>query len=517
MNKCLCGGFLFAAIFSVLTAGTPRALAQIDYEVYWTAQDGLSLEDGPAAVAVEFLDTPGGDVFVTGYRTTGPGTSEWVTTRYTADELTGGMPDVVWSETFSNSNYTGLARPRAMVHDGSNGALYVVGEAPGPDGDLDFVLIRYDADDGDPYAPWTEDLSGDGAGVRRYNGSADGDDSAQAVAVSGSSIYVTGPSDGSTTGTDYAVVKFTAGTGAFDTSWDSDGVVRYDGPGSGDDTPVAILVRGQTGGYVYVTGTVWAGSTQEKNYTTILYDASDGSQEWVAAYNGTGSGNDIVVGMAPGSGHDSVFVTGQSQAQSGPPTQGFGDPCPTQTVIDPSLDIVTIAYGPSSSTPLWTPVVFDGAAELGDYPTGITKAGSNIWISATSVGTDGYADLKLLQYSASNGTTSWSDSDGRYTVAGDHGGMDVASNDTFTVVTGWIKGLCGDSRILTVRFSATGGVDWAETIGDTISGNHGGMKVALDTTGTSSPNTKPKIIVASFLYDSTDFEILTTKYVIDEE
>jgi hypothetical protein len=98
--------------------------------------------------------------------------------------------------------------------------------------------------------------------VARYNGPGNGDDRATATTIDGwGNIYVTGWSAGTGTGSDYATVKY-----------DTDGtelwVARYNGPGSGDDEATAIAVDGS--GNIYVTG--WStGSGTDYDYATVKY------------------------------------------------------------------------------------------------------------------------------------------------------------------------------------------------------------------------------------------------------
>ena len=65
-------------------------------------------------------------------------------------------------------------------------------------------------------------------------------------------------------------------------------VARYNGPGNGIDVASALAVDKL--GNVYVTG-LSAGSGTVWDYATIKY-GPDGSQQWVARYNGPANGDD---------------------------------------------------------------------------------------------------------------------------------------------------------------------------------------------------------------------------------
>lgn len=106
----------------------------------------------------------------------------------------------------------------------------------------------------------------------RYDGPASGFDSAWALAVSrdGSTVFVTGSSNGVGSGSDYATVAYSAGSGA--QLW----VARYDGPASSIDGAKSVSVS-PDGSRVFVTG-YSSGVGSSFDYGTLAYSATDGSQ-----------------------------------------------------------------------------------------------------------------------------------------------------------------------------------------------------------------------------------------------
>src|SRR5260370_5328703 len=114
------------------------------------------------------------------------------------------------------------------------------------------------------------------AWVARYDGPAHDVDSAHGMVLDGAgNVYVTGESLGVGTALDFATVKY-----------DSDGnqlwVARYDGPASGYDA--ANAVARDANGNVYVTGPSLGVGT-DTDYATVKYD-SNGHQLWVVRYDG---------------------------------------------------------------------------------------------------------------------------------------------------------------------------------------------------------------------------------------
>jgi hypothetical protein len=139
-------------------------------------------------------------------------------------------------------------------------------------------------------------------------------------------VYVTGSSQGSGTGLDYATIKYDK-DGNLSTTWpDNDGsgpndrgLRRYNGPGNGDDEAYSLAV--DSSGNVYVTGHSDGDSSGAVNfdYATIKYNSS-GDQVWVARYNGPGNGDDQARALVLDVNRD-VYVTGFASHSS----QGYND------------------------------------------------------------------------------------------------------------------------------------------------------------------------------------------------
>jgi len=202
----------------------------------------------------------------------------------TAQAQIGGVP--LWTNTY-NGPANGDDQARAMAVD-SGGNVLVTGSSSGSGSGLDYATIKYSAA-GVPL--WTNLCSGPG----------NGNDQARAVVVDASGdVFVTGSSTGAVSGLDYATIKYSA-TGV--PLWTN----RYNGPANGDDQATAMAA--DSSGNVFVAGSS-AGSGSGLDYVTIKYSGA-GVALWTNVYNGTGNGDDEARGVAVDGGGN-VFVTGRS-------------------------------------------------------------------------------------------------------------------------------------------------------------------------------------------------------------
>ena len=208
--------------------------------------------------------------------------------------------------------------------------------------------------------------------VVRYNGPGNADDYAKAMAVDAAgNVYVTGQSRGDSSHYDYATTKYDS---AGNQLW----VARYDGPGNYHDNPKAIAL--DTYGNVYVTGNSYGDGTSS-DYATIKYN-SNGIEQWIARYNGSGNGNDVVSAMALDAAGN-VYITGNSYDE------------------ETFLDYTTIKYDRNGNR-LWV-VKYNGPGNYNDKAGAIDlDTSDNVYVTGYSYG-DGITreDYTTVKYDSS--------------------------------------------------------------------------------------------------------------------
>ncbi|MEX2274337.1 MAG: PQQ-binding-like beta-propeller repeat protein [Actinomycetota bacterium] len=246
--------------------------------------------DGGNAVTV----TPDGSMaLVAGFITRSGSNSDYLTQAY--DATTGAR---VWTKKFGGpAGEDDVAGSITVSPDGTR--TFVTGNGTGATNSTNYTTIAYDTATGD--RQWT----------RRYDGPGHATDFANAIAAdpAGANVYVTGQSDGDTTGADFATVAYDAMTGA--DGWTQ----RHGGPDDSFDGAVAIATS-PDGVDVFVTGIVGSPSSLD-DYSTLAYEAGTGSPLWDETYNGPGNGPDRTFDLAVNPSGDAVFVTGFSRGELG--------------------------------------------------------------------------------------------------------------------------------------------------------------------------------------------------------
>lgn len=319
-------------------------------------------DDIPVGIALDSLR----NVYVTG-ESYGSGTEvDYVTLKYT----TNGTPQ--W-----NTRYNGPANsddvPAAIATDRA-GNVYVTGSSHGTGTGTDYATIKYNS-------------GGMRQWVGRYDGSANSDDEASAIAVDGSqNVYVTGSSNGAGTEEDYVTVKYSPSGAEL---W----VARQDGSASGYDAATAMTVDGSSN--VYVTGTSES-SDSSSDYVTIKYSPANGSVQWIASYSGSEYSpgewvfpTDIPTAITV-DGAGNVYVTGFSGMIA---------------FVIPIGDYATVKYT-SSGTEAWV-ARYDGPGIfVTDFPFAMALDDSaNVYVSGGSTSLfGGWSAMTTVKYN--QGTTS---------------------------------------------------------------------------------------------------------------
>jgi WD40 repeat protein len=209
--------------------------------------------------------------------------------------------------------------------------------------------------------------------------------SSVAVSPGGGTVFVTGASKGATPvsdQSDYLTVAYNAATGA--QLW----TARYNGPANLSESARAVVVS-PDGTTVFVTGTSNGGSGFGADYATVAYRASDGTQLWVARFNGPADDRDIAAALSVSRDGTKVFVTGSSRTN----TSGW--------------DFVTIAHS-AAGTQLWAQR-YNGTGNGDDVaPSVAASSGGKVYVTGTSWGASASGDdFATIAYNVRTGAQVW--------------------------------------------------------------------------------------------------------------
>lgn len=326
----------------------------------------------------------------------------------------------------------------ALTVDGSNN-IYVTGGSQGSGSQNDFATIKFSPAG---TVEWTA----------RYNGPANGNDEARAIAVDNSgNVYVTGYSDGSGS-YDYATVKYNV-------SGNEEWAARFNGTANSDDGTTSIAV--DNSGNVYVTG-YSTGLMSDYDYVTIKYNSA-GSEQWHAVYNGPGNYFDYACSVAVDD-SGNVYVAGWSAGLS-----GFNDYAAIKYDADGVQKWVSRYHGPAAEG--------DDAA----YDMAIDCEGC-MYVTGGSISETGDRDYLTVKYDQS-GTEEWT---ARYD--GSTNDFDVAlalavdcSGNVY--VTGKSAGVNSSLDYLTIKYNSSGAEDWTARYNGPANSEDGASAIIVDNTG----------------------------------
>jgi len=402
-----------------------------------------------------------GNVYVTGYSRLPGSLSDYATIKYNSSGV------VQWIARYDGPG-NGEDLAYALAVDGS-GNVYVTGESRGSGTNQDYATVKYNS-------------SGIQQWAARYNGPGNAFDHATALAVDGSgNVYVTGYSRGAGTFSDYATIKYNS----FGIEqW----VTRYNGPANSEDFAKALAVDGS--GNVYVTGYSGVSFSPSGDYVTIKYNPS-GVQQWTALYNVLrgvslaveaaiavdGSGNVLVAGTSVGSDSTGDFVTvkydnaGMQQWITRPgydcvhSTSAFTLDSQGNLYITGStsgsgtdFDYVTVKYD-ASGNQQWI-ARYDGPASSTDLTHAITvDSARSVYVTGGSRGSGTDLDYATIKYNAA-GVQQWV---ARYNGPAfdiDDGAAIAVDNAGNVYVAGSSIGTGLTHDYATLKYNANGQLQW---------------------------------------------------------
>ena len=325
-----------------------------------------------------------GNVYVTGSsRGTGTG-YDFATIKYDANG------NQLWAARYNGpAGGDDTVQHPTLALDGA-GNVYVAGGSIGAGNVTECATVKYAPDGTQLWVARSPD-AGEPFGIAvdsATNTYVTGSSATIKIDANGNQRWAAGPGGGVALALDsagnvhVASVGVAGGSVAFKTAkYDANGnelwAVYYNGPGNGEDRPVAIAV--DRAGYVYVTGETYWNFITRSDYATVKYDAN-GNQLWVARYDGArvSSPNDLPAAMAL-DGAGNVYVTGASGRN----------------------DYGTVKYD-ANGAQLWA-ITYNGPS--GDNPDQAVAlaldAAGNVYVTGASTNPDGsgydYATVKYVQ------------------------------------------------------------------------------------------------------------------------
>ncbi len=317
--------------------------------------------------------------------------------------------------------------------------------------------------------------------IKRYKAPLNGSSEGFAITSDDSeNVYISGRTSTISSGNDYITIKY-------NTDGIEQWIATYNGTGNSAD--YATYICADDSGNVYITGESW-GNSSGWDYVTIKYN-SHGTEQWVTRYNGIGNGTDRVQGLTIDDSCN-VYVTGLSQ--------GSG--------LNPS-DYLTIKYS-LHGIEKWT-ARYDASSgpSSDDYATDIAvDKFSNVLVTGYSYDPNHivpFGAYTTIKYDK-NGNLIWLS---RYSAGV---AVDVAKalaiDDSGNVyVTGESSGQQSGVDIATVKYNSSGEEKWLIRYEGSLEDNV--HDIALDDSANIFITGSSKFLMANL---STGSKMLTIKY-----
>ena len=388
--------------------------------------------------------------------------------------------------------------------------------AVSPDGRTVFIAAtNRAAASGDDYATVAYNAAtGARLWTQRYNGPANDSDVATAVAVSpaGTTVFVTGTSETSTGGADYATIAYNAVTGA--QLW----VTRYHGAAHDSDVAKSVAVS-PTGTTVFVTGYTSGSTTRAA--LTAAYNATTGSPLWVMGYQGHTASS---VAVSP-DGKD-VFITGDATAAYRATTgaqlwaKSYHDRYASSIAISPDgtnvfvtgvkyltgalSDYITIGYRASGAR-LWTQRYGDPAHDNAAAAVAVSPDGTKVFITGQRGDARGHLGFATIAYRAATGAPLWTQRYNKPAHANTATSLAVSPTTGIVYVTGGSQAP-NQEDFATVAYGAAAGARlWVQGYNGPANGDDYATAVAVSPNGT-------KLFVTGPSWGGNGYDNLTIAY-----
>jgi DNA-binding beta-propeller fold protein YncE len=351
----------------------------------------------------------------------------------------GGRPQ--WAALLAEGDF-----PSRLAVSPSGDRVYVTGDAPGAEGNSDFLTVAYSSADGSMV--WK----------RRLVASKLGADSPSAIALSpdGGRVFVTGSTRPNYEGdlADFVTVAYDAGTGA--PLWQA----RFDA--SNFDDPCCLSVS-PDGLDVYVSG--MSGQGGDANIATLAYESATGSEEWRSIYDSGGSEDPQAMALSPD--RSSLYVT------------GAGTPPGLAT-----SNVITLSVDAGSGTLQWVSLIPGPEGASYGVSIGMSPDGSRVYVLSDMPTPVGRLDYGTLALDASTGAQIWTS-----LYDSSVHGLDIPSRlavdpaGDFVFVTG-TSDQGHSTDFVTISYAAsTGEQRWLSDFDDPRSGPDNACCLAVDPDG----------------------------------
>jgi PQQ-like domain len=368
------------------------------------AQRWVALYDGPGSDATDSataiaVNRAGTRVYVTGESVDPVNLMDFATVAYVA-----GTGRRLWVARLHER----LSTAYAIAVSPDDATVYVSGKVGYGNQPGFYGTVAYDAENGTQL--WYSQFAGDENNLA----------SRIVLSPDGARLFVTAPNPDSDGLERWATVAYDTSDGS--QLW----YTQYHGPAYWD-WPHAIGVS-PDGATVYVSGESENGQL-DQDFATVAYDASDGSEVWVARYAGP-TGWDRAFGLVVSSDGRKVYVTGDSagygysivmatlaydasdgtalwlrrDSTSYKPV-GIGLSADGRKVFVAGSNFATVAYGAAGGARLWNVQYSDGGSDAA-YALAVSRDGAKVFVTGNRY-LDGNTDAVTVSYDAQAGDELW--------------------------------------------------------------------------------------------------------------